>query len=90
MAAKRRAVEYWFTVEEWGTDKRTGAVVRCRERLRRAGDRPGASDTVWGWQVVVEDRIVTSGTAQNQGGARAAIRRCVFLLPDRKKPEATP
>lgn len=91
-ASNRACVDYWFTVEEWGKDVRTGAIGHCRERLRRSGDKPGASDRVWGWQVTVEHQHhvhhVANGVAQNQKGARAAIRRCVRLLPAESRAKA--
>jgi hypothetical protein len=93
MTARRTRVPHWHTVEEWGYDAPTGAIVRVRERLRRAGDRPGKSDTVWGWQVQVNQAMLASGTTNSQQGARAAIRRFLVTLPNRieidgEKPKA--
>ena len=78
----KSAVDYWFTIREWGADRRTGAIVECEERLRRSGDRPGKGSTVWDWKVTRKGIWITSGTAQNQQGARRAARRIIRELPD--------
>lgn len=81
---KPPAVDTWFTISEWGYDRRTDAVVRSTERLRRASDRPGKSDKVWDWVVGRKGLRDALGTAQNQSGARAAIRKVVRGLPSKE------
>lgn len=78
------AIDYWFTLSEWGTDGRTGAIVVLKERERRRGDRPGKRTTVWEWTVYVRKSKLIEGHAQNQGGARRAVREIVRALPDKE------
>ena len=77
------AIGHWWTVEEWGYDHRTGASAYLKERLRRPRDRVGKEKTVWNW-IVVCDGERTEGHAQKQVGARAAVRKIIRALPDRK------
>ncbi len=79
-----QAIDHWFTLSEWGTDGRTGAIVTLKERDRRSGDRPGKSTTVWEWTVYVRRAPLKQGHAQNQGGARRAVREIVRALPDQE------
>lgn len=53
-------------------------------------DPPGKEPTVWVWIVYlhVDGVQLLSGVAQNQGRARAAIRKFVRTLPDKKKAKA--
>jgi hypothetical protein len=87
------AFDYWFTTSEWGSDHRTGALGGSRERARRPEDRPGKADTVWDWAVQSPrdangDRTTLArGTAQNQAGARRAMREVVRELPDKPAPQ---
>ena len=76
------AVEHWWTVSEWGADRRTGARVYNIERPRRDGD-PGKHYTVWDWRVYLGNEIKGDGTARDQGASRAAIRKVVRALPDK-------
>jgi len=77
------AFGYWFTTAEWGSDRRTGTFAFLVERQRKPEDRPGKASTVWSWSVVGGDGVtVTRGVAQNQGGARRAVRDIVRAMPD--------
>lgn len=83
MARAADAIRYWFTVEETGYDPRTGTSARSRERHRDSRDKPGKELTVWDWSVARNHNRLGAGTAQNQKGARAAIRKLVRALPDK-------
>lgn len=84
------AMEYWFVQHEHGVDQRTGARASNYRRERRPTDPPGKEPTVWVWIVYlhVDGVQLLSGVAQNQGRARAAIRKFVRTLPDKKKAKA--
>jgi len=64
---------YWWTVEEWGRDKRTATIARIREKQRDE----------WRWFVfdAVGSKLLKEGTSTSQKGARAACRRFVRKLP---------
>jgi hypothetical protein len=78
------AFDYWFTTAEWGSDRRTGTFAVLVERQRQHGDRPGKEKTVWDWSVCWSSDGVrlASGVAQNQKGARRAVREFVRTLSD--------
>lgn len=58
------------------------------QRPRTEADRPGKEATVWDWRVIGDHP--GEGTAQNQLGARAAIRKFVRALPDAERPGKVP
>jgi hypothetical protein len=77
------AFDYWFTTAEWGSDRRTGTFAFLVERRRKPEDRPGKASTVWNWVVVnSKGGDIVRGVAQNQRGARSAVREFVRTLPD--------
>lgn len=88
---QKPAIGHWWTTQEWGMDARSGAVAYLRERQRRETDRVGKDTHVWDWRVVYIDRLIKcadvshDGTAQNQLGARAAVRKFIRALPDKPK-----
>ena len=70
MSQAKPTFRYWWTLQEWSRDKRTGAVARIAER-------PGGD---WKWNVLhVEGNH--EGLSTTQKGARAACRRIVRKLP---------
>jgi len=79
------AIDFWFTSSEWGTDRRTGTAARLTERERRPGDRPGKNGFVWDWLVYERGGLTLArGVAQNQKGARRAVREFIRTLPDKE------
>ena len=70
-------MDYWFTIEEWGADKRTGAIAHIRERLLVPGDiLLGKNDRVWAWKVQVDLKVYGNGISTKQSGARVATGEC--------------
>lgn len=65
------AFPYWWTREEYATDRRTGAQARIME-----------STGGWRW-VVADNQMRHEGVSTTQKGARAACRRVVRKLPSR-------
>jgi len=80
------AISHWYTTSEWGYDCRTGAQAYLRERGRELSDRPGKERSVWSWYVIdVNSKVTARGVAQNQQGARRAVRQHIRTLPDKKE-----
>ena len=65
---------YWWTLQEWSRDKRTGAIAKIAEQASGA----------WKWNVQSEGGTNRQdGISSTQKGARAACRRAVNKLPNR-------
>lgn len=78
-----QSFDYWFTTEEVGSDYRTGAIAKLRERSRIPTDRKGKGARVWDWVVVHGNECIARGTSQTQGAARRKCRDVVGKLPDK-------
>jgi len=77
-----RAIDHYWTIQEWGVDRRTGTLALLAER------EEDVENPRWDWRIgeVAEDgkELLAKGTSRNQTAARLAVERFIRKLPDKE------